>query len=497
MFVYTFKTLSFARKPHLLTRDDLQEVDWRSLYRLFLLVDGKHPAAKKRTLRPPIGFSTDFRVLIRSFKPYFAVSATAEVLDHFKPKLCVYGQNYATVLGELDLFLPTAIIISSQQKSDHELWFTGLLRCWFQNPLESKLENLYVIFFSEVAKQLNGHLDWEPYLPQIFDRLRHLMTTDSDWIKVKISIFTFIVYLINEQSSALKKMKALYSSGSAGNKLLSYSDALTELLEKFVQRARAERKAVERGYWYFSTPPSHRLTPELIDHFAEFIFDEVIFERLDLGDSGLPVKTLNKLALLCTETFARRLLFQKWALAVERASEPDRKRSALKLMAVFLYPVLKNRSEEIKFAYANQMDSLLAETLSSLSTTDEQFAYYQLLLLRSIIWLKIGGVHCASSFASSFDWNAFTESFIGVCFILVESNCETMFSTVNGDDMKELVFEILQYSLAAIEDEEQCRVRKISVYIYNRFFLTNLLFRITLTELFLLFSVKSQTKDTP
>lgn len=443
------------RNHRLLTKDDIQ-VEWRPLLYLYQLAYEQLPSGRKDTLRRPPELESSVFKLICYLKPYFKASFATEIIAHFRPYMCIYDdRRHKNALFTMLFFLPTTMTVDERASNlkDYQFWFERFFRCWMQLPLDSNRDSSYLNFFHPVAYKLNGYLNWEPYLPELFDRLLHLLDNEMTEPRRRVarnSLSVLIVYLINENSSVLKKLKTLLTGSS---KFMHYTEVITGLLGKFILRVRDEKKGVDQRYWYFSTPTSHLLTPALIDDFAALIFDDVVFERLNLDN--FPVKTLHELSLLCTKDFAEKLLKQKWALAKECASEPGRMRLVLQLLAVFLYPVLKNQTPHVQVAYQGQIKSILEETLSSLSTTDGNIAYLQLLFIRSVVWLNFGRAYKDSKEAT---WNAFNESFIGTCFTLVESNCEDIFSRTEAKKVMKLIYEILLYSLAQIEDEEQCKV---------------------------------------
>ncbi|KRT82951.1 hypothetical protein AMK59_4226 [Oryctes borbonicus] len=122
-------TLSFLlKKEYLLSQDDLQ-LQWKPLYDLCtrLVEQSKNDIGMYRYSS---GLETTLENLIRCARIYFPVTATQEILDEFRPKLCPYSNTeIASAIEYLEIFLP---IVVKPEESDkgYRLWFEELMNLW-------------------------------------------------------------------------------------------------------------------------------------------------------------------------------------------------------------------------------------------------------------------------------------------------------------------------------------------------------------------------------
>ncbi|CAL4063532.1 unnamed protein product, partial [Meganyctiphanes norvegica] len=112
------------KKKELLSPEDL-ELDWRPLYNLY---DGLFYSSYNTIgmLMLPSNAEGVIKTMIRACRPYFPLSATAEILETVRPMMCPFDMMMQRAMMYLELFLPTHLP-PCQAHQGYQLWLDELL----------------------------------------------------------------------------------------------------------------------------------------------------------------------------------------------------------------------------------------------------------------------------------------------------------------------------------------------------------------------------------
>lgn len=102
---------------------------------------------------------------------FLQLNATREILDELRPKLYVFDSKIInTTLKKAMVFLPELLPRNSINLG-HELWFTEFMNFWenFHDANTWEIDMMELI--SRIGAKNIGYIDWEPYLPLMFNRI--------------------------------------------------------------------------------------------------------------------------------------------------------------------------------------------------------------------------------------------------------------------------------------------------------------------------------------
>jgi len=165
---------SLLDEPKLLSPQVLQ-LPWRPLYDSVERIAYNKEEEKGLWRIGGSKIKTKIWSVVPIVRPYFGVEATKEMLAEWRPWLCPFdGVVFNKAMKYLHNFLPTKLPPSSQA-SGFKLWFDEMMSMWLHstggniycgNGIEAYLNSL----FSRLAEENIGYIDWEPYLPELFNR---------------------------------------------------------------------------------------------------------------------------------------------------------------------------------------------------------------------------------------------------------------------------------------------------------------------------------------
>ncbi|KAF3853760.1 hypothetical protein F7725_014448 [Dissostichus mawsoni] len=191
MLGYARLLIQLLKKKELLSRDDLQ-LPWRPLYALY-----ERAVYSKNEHLGLVWFpnSVDhiLKALIKSCRLYFPASCTKEMLDEWRPLLCVFDMVMQKAISNMELFLPT-IMPQEEHSQGFQLWFDELINLWISVQNQPSWEGwLYLILglcfwecslcccdclsgvvlqhlvnlFARLTNDNIGYVDWTPYIPTV------------------------------------------------------------------------------------------------------------------------------------------------------------------------------------------------------------------------------------------------------------------------------------------------------------------------------------------
>uniref|UniRef100_A0A3Q3FX53 Proteasome activator Blm10 mid region domain-containing protein n=1 Tax=Kryptolebias marmoratus TaxID=37003 RepID=A0A3Q3FX53_KRYMA len=316
MQCYARLLIQLLKKKELLSRDDLQ-LPWRPLYNLYERV-----VYSKTEHLGLIWFpnSVDhvLKALIRSCRLYFPASSTEEMLDEWRPLLCVFDGVMQKAISNMELFLPT--ILSPEEHEQVLLFF--------------HLVNL----FARLANDNIGYVDWTPYIPTIFTRILRsfnlpvgvcqmvaprYLTNSYD---VGYVVLWITALLGGPGNPAQKELTCLFSSiasfyhpSNHGRWQARLMRLLQRLPASVVRRVHRERYAPPS--WITAVPEGQRLTDADLQEFTRSLRGAALLAMFSKTGSADAAYALQNLALLAPELVVPAVLEKTYA-AMETLTEP-------------------------------------------------------------------------------------------------------------------------------------------------------------------------------
>lgn len=446
-------------KPYLINRNDLQ-LDWRSLYEhLEKTIYSTHQL--KQTILVDPELATELLELAFHARLYFSKESTSEMLNDWRQYMCIYSNSFKKYCELFQHFLPTVLPLDIHQYG-FKLWFDDFMNLWLQlSHSQLDYNSCCIQLFSNLAKFCIGYIDWEPYIPVLFQRFS-LMTSSYTILHQNHqhdlpSIIQFIVYTIYPGSSTIEMLKQLFSTFA-----FDYGSLLLLFLDVLIKRIRMERHS-KKNRWYYQPPKSHLISDQFIEEFSVLLFKKV--KKMTFTDFNYEL--LHKITLFCVEFMPKEVTY-KLSLAKDRFYEPKRMQSALQLFSITLFHAINN--EKVGPQHRVQVISVLPDLLNTVNTTDHTLCYLHLYTIRSILILGIP-LDDFSRFAETkkFDLskiqikllkqsvklNDFPEKFLQCCFDMIDSNNEDLFEfSKNGFCMKNLLSDAFHHLCCNISAEK-------------------------------------------
>ncbi|KAJ8924060.1 hypothetical protein NQ315_006837 [Exocentrus adspersus] len=303
--------IQLLKKKNLLTRDELQ-LEWKPLHDLCVRVMEKS--------KIDIGMYRCFSTLelticnlVRTAKVYFPASATQEVLDEFKPRLCPFDSSgMSHTMEYLELFLP---ICTKPEEADigYKLWFEELMTLWDVCHNACTWEHYIMWIMAHLSRSQIGYIDWEPYIPIMFVRFQRTLQLPVTFKQRQLgkqhkmdtsSMAIWIVSVLNGNSNTaffhfekfMQSLESYYHAANTGRWTLKLRELLRQLSYYFVQRVYCER--YKPPSWEFHVPDHYKLTDESIDKFVMILkpcVEQAMFSRMGSQDTTLTLQYLASL----------------------------------------------------------------------------------------------------------------------------------------------------------------------------------------------------------
>ncbi|XP_072396223.1 proteasome activator complex subunit 4-like [Diabrotica undecimpunctata] len=301
--------IQLLKKKYLLTRDDLQ-LEWRPLYDLCVKV-----MEKSKTdigmYRYPSNFELTLFHLIRSCKVYFPASVTQEILDEFRPKMCIFNHSeIANTIKFLEIFLPNS---TKPEEADisYRLWFEELMNLWDTCQDDSSWENNIMWIMTGLARFQIGQIDWQPYIPKMFVRFQRTFQLPVAFKqrhqgrnhKMDISaIALWIVCILNgDKNDAffhfekfMQCLESYFYPANTGRWTTKLRELLRTLSFYMIQRVHCER--YKAPSWEFHVPDHFKLTDADLDRFVNIMkpcIEQALYNRIGLQDTSLTLQYLS------------------------------------------------------------------------------------------------------------------------------------------------------------------------------------------------------------
>lgn len=386
------------------------------------------------------------------------------MLTAWRPLLCIYSNKYRKYISLLRSFLPT-MLPPEEHNQGFKLWFDDFMALWTTLPNQEMDEyGCYAHLFSLLARDALGYIDWEPYLPLLFERLKKSfnglmmlgteLTLSAQWI----------VYMIYPGSSCLTNLRQLFAF-----RLMDGRNMLSAIMEEFISRLREERAEKKKKHWYDYVPESHKLTDEIVADFAAFIFEQYQISTSSgsaLTSVDFDVEYLYRLSLFAAEKLPKEVT-SKLTLAHERFFEPARLQPALQLFSVSVYHLITN--EKVSENFRTEVVPIMSRLIGSVNTNDHSLCYLHLFAIRSVVLLGLP-IEDLSSLAeskkseltsaqrkalkSTSQLEEFASDYLRLCFTIIESNNEDLFGfSKKGLGLKTILYDIFTHLLASVRPQ--------------------------------------------
>ncbi|XP_077359602.1 proteasome activator complex subunit 4B-like [Festucalex cinctus] len=342
---YARLLIQLLKKKELLSRDDLQ-LPWRPLHQLYEKV--VHSKTEHLGLVWfPNSVDHILKALVKSCRPYFPASSTKEMLDEWRPLLCVFDAVMQKAIGIMELFLPT-IMPPEEHERGFRLWFDELMDLWLSVQNQPSWEGHLVNLFARLANDNIGYVDWTPYIPTIFTRILRSLN-----LPVGVNHTVALRYLTNSYdighlvlwitallggpgNPAQKELTRLFNSIASfyhPSNHGRWQSRLMRLLQRLpasvVRRAHRERHAAPG--WITPVPESQRLTDEDLQEFTRSLTGAALLSMFSKTGSTDAAFALQNLALL-TPQLAIPPVLEKTYAAMETLTEPHTLTATLSCM---------------------------------------------------------------------------------------------------------------------------------------------------------------------
>ncbi|XP_041818516.1 proteasome activator complex subunit 4B [Chelmon rostratus] len=342
---YARLLIQLLKKKELLSRDDLQ-LPWRPLYDLYERV-----VYSKTEHLGLIWFpnSVDhiLKALIKSCRLYFPASSTKEMLDEWRPLLCVFDVVMQKAISNMELFLPT-IMPPEEHSQGFQLWFDEMMNLWTSVQNQPSWEGHLVNLFARLANDNIGFVDWTPYIPTIFTRILRSLN-----LPVGVSQMVAPRYLTNSYdighlvlwitallggpgNPAQKELTCLFNSIASfyhPSNHGRWQSRLMRLLQRLpasvVRRVHRERHAAPS--WITLVPECQRLTDADLQEFTRSLIGAALLAMFSKTGSTDAAYALQNLALLTPELAIPPVLEKTYA-AMETLTEPHTLTATLSCM---------------------------------------------------------------------------------------------------------------------------------------------------------------------
>uniref|UniRef100_A0A665UKH4 Proteasome activator subunit 4b n=1 Tax=Echeneis naucrates TaxID=173247 RepID=A0A665UKH4_ECHNA len=342
---YARLLIHLLKKKELLSRDDLQ-LPWRPLYDLYdrvIYSKTEHLGL----IWFPNSVDHILKALIKSCRLYFPPQSTKEMLDEWRPLLCVFDAIMQKAISNMELFLPT-IMPPEEHSQGFQLWFDELMNLWISVQNQPTWEGHLVNLFARLANDNIGFVDWTPYIPTIFTRILRSLN-----LPVGVSQMVAPRYLTNSydighlvlwitallggpENPAQKELTCLFNSIASfyhPSNHGRWQSRLMRLLQRLpacvVRRVHRERHAVPS--WIQMVPECQRLTDADLQEFTRSLIGATLLAMFSKTGSTDAAYALQNLALLTPELAIPPVLEKTYA-AMETLTEPHTLTATLSCM---------------------------------------------------------------------------------------------------------------------------------------------------------------------
>lgn len=342
------------RKRFLISSEDLQ-LDWRPLFRTYERLS----FSEKESLGlrfVPDNLDANLSQAIRLTRPHFPLNATQEMLEEWRPMLCPFSTSIHRAITYFNLFLPTTLP-PEHHDVGFKLWFDEIISLWLSGKFCSGIYgSKLTLLLSRLSSDCMGYVDWDPYLPQIFNQFKSSLNLNvgtkfqshrriGDFIDVGPCV-QWMVYMINKNNICLdyisKLFKAIESFYHPSNTDKRWHGKLQQFLYKlpacYVKRLYRER--FKKNIWSKRIPENFKLTDELTSKFVDSLMPIVLTSMFNQAGISSAALAFRDLSVLRPEKVIPPLLDRLYG-SYETLTEPHRLQASINCMASVLPAMLR------------------------------------------------------------------------------------------------------------------------------------------------------------
>ncbi|KAL9658080.1 hypothetical protein ABK040_012994 [Willaertia magna] len=400
--------------------------DWKVLYDL---LDKTYFAKFRIATYSPREHGTAIVDLARKMRRYFTNNSTIELLEYFRPFMCIHDHLIFKSQGCLSLFLPTRLEVCDDneefKKQHYSLWLNEFMGIWDWIGLYPTWDLSFFSLFSNLAQEQAGYIQWEPYLEFIFTRVMKcfdlpvgntpLPPTYDEYPMDELNLITpfeysknlllanaakMIVWLISKNNSTLRFLKQLiksisnfYQPSNEGSWTTKCADFLLILCTKFGKRLDLERGMKNKRIEEYDAcknsgtpfiPEEFRLTEDECREFVKIVQPlamTALFSKSNQMTTCANHSLKHLAYILPQEVFPP--LMERSFYALETLTSTHQTISALETLSLVVFPLLKY---SLYPEGATYLTNLLNLTLPGIDVNDSRktfstFKFYTSLLV--------------------------------------------------------------------------------------------------------------------
>lgn len=447
------------RKRYLISSEELT-LNWRPLFETYerLLFSVSETLGLRFV---PENLEANLSQAIRLARPHFPIEATQEMLDEWRPMLSPFSASIQRAVTYMNLFLPTTLAPEHHGKG-FKLWFDEIMQLWLSGKVSvtAAFESRFTLLLSRLSSDCMGYIDWEPYIPKIFNYFKSSLNLNGGNSRHQIRravepidfgpCVQWMVYMISGNNSCLdyisKLFKAIESFYHPSNSDRRWHSKLQQFLYKlpacYVKRLYRER--FKHNIWSRRIPESHKLTDEQTTKFVDAILPVLLTSMFNQAGLTSAALAFRDLSVLRPERVIPPLLDRLYG-SYETLTEPHRLLATINCMAsvvpamvrpckyfpegpTHVVPLLLNSLPGID---SNDMRKCLAvfRFVATLAAHVHMKDYSYLVEERSD--LNPGQQQLCLSTGQFED---FVIQFLDKCFILIENTANVNFSTLDQEN---------------------------------------------------------------
>ncbi|XP_074105098.1 proteasome activator complex subunit 4 [Cotesia typhae] len=384
---------SLMRKKELIAPSEL-ELPWRPLYDLMFrtIKRNKRSQVILGMQRLPIYMGKTVRSLIQDVKTYFPVTATQEILDELRPKLClVDSSQMEQTIMLLECFLPVQMPVQDHHLG-YKLWLEEFMKLWEIYHNGSLWEHSLMALISKLAWNNIGYIDWEPHIPLMYTRFMrslNLPVTYKQTIGGRThqllisSVVEWIVATLGNESSGqihldklLKAIETYFYQANSGPWVEKLKDLLSKLASQFVLRLHNERYG--KRTWKLQVPDSHKLTDADVDAFVKCMMPVAMTAMFGHSSVIMTCKVLRLLATI-RPNMVIPCVIERMYSTIESVTEPHKLTATMMAITAIARPMAQGkRNVNQGYTYnegPSRIISLLFSSLPGIDANDIKKSY--------------------------------------------------------------------------------------------------------------------------
>lgn len=422
--------------------------------------------------------------LICDAKIYFPLTATGEILDELRPRICPLDvRTTQKTMDMLDLFLPTQFNSTEESDKGYKLWFYEFMKLWEICNNAPAWEHSMMTLMSRLAWYNIGYIDWEPYIPIMTTRFMRCLNLPVYYKNTKItkphkittnSVAIWVVSILGNGSSGqfhlekfLKTIETYLHQANIGPWIDGLKDFLSKLTSHFVTRLHNER--YKKKTWQRTTPDSHKLNDNDVDAFVKCMMPVAMTAMFGHTNAVATSKVFRHLATIRPNLVIPDVL-ERLYLTLDSVTEPHKLTAAMSAITAVARPLVQGKRNIHQGYTYNEGPSrvvpLLFSALPGIDANDfiKCFATFRLI---SVYVSLVPIVDCSHATGSTLideddrlvceetsQFEDFVLQFFDRIFTLIESSTLEYVSQENqesgGKSRVESMIELSLYSICSI-----------------------------------------------